>query len=192
MSENIFSIVFNGLFITNILLTQFLGICSFLGVSKNLKSTFGMCGAVSFVMILSSIITWIIYHLSLEVLNITYLKTIVFILAIASLVQFVELFIKKNSPVLYKSMGVFLPLIATNCAIMGVTLINIQNEYTFTFAIVNSLATAGGYTIVMILFACIRDRLDKNNVPASMKDLPIALITAGCMSLAFMGLAGIH
>lgn len=192
MDDNIFGIVFNGLFISNILLTQFLGVCSFLGVSKSLKSTLGMCSAVSFVMVLSSIITWIIYHLSLEVLNITYLKTIVFILAIASLVQFVELFIKKNSPALYESMGVFLPLIATNCAIMGVTLINIQKDYSFSFAIVNSLATAGGYTIVMILFACIRERINRNNVPTSMEDLPIALIAAGCMSLAFMGLSGIH
>ena len=192
MDVSIFSIVFNGLFISNILLTQFLGICPFLGVSKNLKNTLGMCSAISFVMVLSSIITWIIYHLSLAVLHITYLKTIVFILAIASLVQFVELFIKKKAPILYESMGVFLPLIATNCAIMGVSLINIQKDYTFSFAIVNSLATAAGYTIVMILFACIRERMSNNNVPTSMKDLPIALITAGCMSIAFMGLAGIH
>lgn len=192
MDDSLFSIVFNGLFISNILLTQFLGICPFLGVSKNLKSTLGMCSAISFVMVLSSIITWIIYHLSLEVLEITYLKTIVFILAIASLVQFVELFVKKKSPALYESMGVFLPLIATNCAIMGIALINIQKDYSFTFSIVNSLATAGGYTIVMVLFACIRERINRSNVPSSMEDLPIALITAGCMSLAFMGLSGIH
>ena len=168
-----FAIIFSAVFISNIVLSQFLGICSFLGVSKSLRNALGMSAAVAFVMVLASLISWLVYYLFLAPYDLTYLKTIVFILAIASLVQLVEMFIKKMLPALHKSMGVFLPLITTNCAILGV-------------------ATAVGYTLALVLFSCIRERLEDSDAPECMKNLPLALITASCMSIAIMGFAGIH
>lgn len=190
--DGTFAILFSSIFISNIVLAQFLGICSFLGVSKNMRNAAGMSAAVTFVMLLSALITWLIYNYLLLPLALDYLKTIVFILAIASLVQLVEMFLKKHSPSLYKGMGVFLPLITTNCAILGVALLNIQREYTLWQSMVNAAGTAIGYTLALVIFSCIRERLDPAVLPQAMKDLPIALITASCMSLALMGLAGIH
>ena len=183
-----FAIIFSAVFISNIVLSQFLGICSFLGVSKSLRNALGMSAAVAFVMVLASLISWLVYYLFLA----PYLKTIVFILAIASLVQLVEMFIKKMLPALHKSMGVFLPLITTNCAILGVALINIQKNYTLWQSLLNAVSTAVGYTLALVLFSCIRERLEDSDAPECMKNLPLALITASCMSIAIMGFAGIH
>ena len=190
--DSTFSILFGAIFISNIVLSQFLGICSFLGVSKSLRNALGMSGAVAFVLVLASAITWLIYHFFLKPYDLMYLKTIVFILAIASLVQLVEMFLKKSSPLLHKSMGVFLPLITTNCAILGVALINVQKEYSIWESLLNAVSTAVGYTLALVLFSCIRERLDDADLPESMKNLPIALITASCMSIAIMGFTGIH
>ena len=190
--DSTFSILFGAIFISNIVLSQFLGICSFLGVSKSLRNALGMSGAVAFVLVLASAITWLIYHFFLKPYDLIYLKTIVFILAIASLVQLVEMFLKKSIPLLHKSMGVFLPLITTNCAILGVALINVQKEYSIWESLLNAVSTAVGYTLALVLFSCIRERLDDADLPESMKNLPIALITASCMSIAIMGFTGIH
>ena len=190
--DSTFGIVFSAIFVSNILLSQFLGLCSFLGVSKNLHNALGMSGAVAFVMVMASTISWVLYEWFLLPLNLQYLKIIVFILAIAALVQLLEMFLKKEMPALYKAMGVFLPLITTNCAIMGIALINVQKEYTFFHATVNSVSTAVGYTLALVVFSCIRERLEDANLPASMENLPIALITASCMAISLMGLSGMH
>ncbi len=190
--DNYVIFVFSSIFISNIILSQFLGICSFLGVSKNLGNAIGMSAAVAFVMLMSSVITWLIHYLLLVPLELGYLKTIIFILTIASLVQLVEMFLKKYMPPLYKAMGVFLPLITTNCAILGVALINIQKNYGLLQSVLNAAGTAAGYTLALVLFSCIRERLAENDIPEAMRELPIALITASCMSLAIMGFAGIH
>ena len=190
--DSTFGIVFSAIFVSNILLSQFLGLCSFLGVSKNLHNALGMSGAVAFVMVLASTISWVLYEWFLLPLNLQYLKIIVFILAIAALVQLLEMFLKKEMPALHKAMGVFLPLITTNCAIMGIALINVQKEYTFFHATVNSISTAVGYTLALVVFSCIRERLEEANLPASMENLPIALITASCMAISLMGLSGMH
>ena len=174
-----FAIIFSAVFISNIVLSQFLGICSFLGVSKSLRNALGMSAAVAFVMVLASLISWLVYYLFLAPYDLTYLKTIVFILAIASLVQLVEMFIKKM-------------LITTNCAILGVALINIQKNYTLWQSLLNAVSTAVGYTLALVLFSCIRERLEDSDAPECMKNLPLALITASCMSIAIMGFAGIH
>lgn len=190
--ESNFAILFSSIFISNIVLAQFLGICSFLGVSKNIKNAAGMSAAVAFVLMLSAVITWLVYHYLLLPLKLDYLKTIVFILSIASLVQLVEMFLKKTIPALYKGMGVFLPLITTNCAILGVALLNIQKDYSLWQSVLNAAGTAIGYTLALVIFSAIRERLSTEPVPAAMSDLPVALITASCMSLALMGLSGIH
>lgn len=190
--DSTFGIVFSAIFVSNILLSQFLGLCSFLGVSKNLHNALGMSGAVAFVMVMASTISWVLYEWFLLPLNLQYLKIIVFILAIAALVQLLEMFLKKEMPALHKAMGVFLPLITTNCAIMGIALINVQKEYTFFQATVNSVSTAVGYTLALVVFSCIRERLEEANLPASMENLPIALITASCMAISLMGLSGMH
>lgn len=190
--DSTFGIIFSALFISNIVLSQFLGICSFLGVSKNLGNALGMSAAVAFVMILASTMSWFLYNMFLVPYNLGYLKIIVFILAIAALVQLLEMFMKKQVPALHKAMGVFLPLITTNCAILGIALLNVQKEYSFLDATVNAVSTAGGYTLALVLFSCIRERLGDSDLPASMENLPIALITASCMSIALMGLTGMH
>ena len=190
--DSTFGIVFSAIFVSNILLSQFLGLCSFLGVSKSLHNSLGMSGAVAFVMVMASTISWVLYEWFLLPLNLQYLKIIVFILAIAALVQLLEMFLKKEMPALHKAMGVFLPLITTNCAIMGIALINVQKEYTFFHATVNSISTAVGYTLALVVFSCIRERLEEANLPASMENLPIALITASCMAISLMGLSGMH
>lgn len=177
--------------VNNVVLSQFLGICPFLGVSKRTDTAAGMGGAVIFVITISSLLTSVIYNYLLAGLHIEYLKTIVFILVIAALVQFVEMFLKKTSPSLYKSLGVYLPLITTNCAVLGVALTNVQKDYGILPSIVNGFATAVGFTISIVILAGVRERIEYNDIPESFKGTPIVLVTAGLMAIAFMGFSGI-
>lgn len=179
------------IFVQNFVLMRFLGLCPYIGVSKKLDSALGMGMAVIFVMTMASTFTWLIYTYLLVPLHIEFLQTIAFILTIASLVQLVEMVIQKTAPALYKSLGVFLPLITTNCAVLGVAILNIQSEYNFIFAILNGLFGGIGFTLVLILMAGIRERLERAEVPASMKGMPISMIVAGSMALAFLGFAGL-
>lgn len=174
-------------FINNVVLSQFLGLCAFLGVSKKMDTAAGMGGAVIFVITISSFVTALIYKFLLLPLNVTYLQTIVFILVIAALVQFVEMFLKKSSPSLYNALGVYLPLITTNCAVLGVALINVQKSYGIVESVVNGLATAVGFTIAIVLMAGIREKIEYNDVPESFKGSPIVLLTACLMAIAFFG-----
>ena len=177
--------------VNNVVLSQFLGICPFLGVSKRTDTAAGMGGAVIFVITISSLLTSIIYNYLLVGLHIEYLKTIVFILVIAALVQFVEMFLKKSSPSFYKSLGVYLPLITTNCAVLGVALTNVQKDYGILPSVVNGFATAVGFTISIVILAGVRERIEYNDIPESFKGTPIVLVTAGLMAIAFMGFSGI-
>lgn len=177
--------------VNNVVLSQFLGICPFLGVSKRTDTAAGMGGAVIFVITISSLLTSIIYNYLLVDLHIEYLKTIVFILVIAALVQFVEMFLKKSSPSLYKSLGVYLPLITTNCAVLGVALTNVQKDYGILPSVMNGFATAVGFTISIVILAGVRERIEYNDIPESFKGTPIVLVTAGLMAIAFMGFSGI-
>lgn len=178
-------------FINNVVLSQFLGLCAFLGVSKKMDTAAGMGGAVIFVITISSFVTALIYKFLLLPLNVTYLQTIVFILVIAALVQFVEMFLKKSSPSLYNALGVYLPLITTNCAVLGVALINVQKSYGIVESVVNGLATAVGFTIAIVLMAGIREKTEYNDVPESFKGSPIALLTACLMAIAFFGFSSL-
>ena len=184
-------IFLGSMLVSNVVLSQFLGICPFLGVSKKVETASGMGAAVIFVITLASTIASIIYDLILKPFNITYLQTIVFILVIAALVQFVEMVLKKMMPALYASLGVFLPLITTNCAVLGVALTNVQKEYNFVESIVNGLGTAAGFTVAIVLLAGIRERIENNDIPESFKGSPIVLITSGLMAIAFCGFAGL-
>jgi electron transport complex protein RnfA len=177
--------------IQNVMLTQFLGACPFLGVSKKSQSAIGMGLAVIFVITLSSIMTWSIDHFVLIPQELTYMRTIVFILIISGVVQFVEMFIKKTAPIIYKMLGIYLPLITTNCAVLGVALINVNQEFPFTKMVVYSIGISVGYALVIYVFATIRERLENANIPKSLKGTPIALIVAGIMSIAFIGFAGV-
>ena len=177
--------------VNNVVLSKFLGICPFLGVSKRTDTAAGMGGAVIFVITISSLLTSITYNYLLVGLHIEYLKTIVFILVIAALVQFVEMFLKKTSPALYKSLGVYLPLITTNCAVLGVALTNVQKDYGILPSVVNGFATAVGFTISIVILAGVRERIEYNDIPESFKGTPIVLVTAGLMAIAFMGFSGI-
>ena len=170
---------------------RFLGLCPYIGVSKKLDSALGMGMAVIFVMTMASTFTWLIHTYLLVPLHIEFLQTIAFILTIASLVQLVEMVIQKTAPALYKSLGVFLPLITTNCAVLGVAILNIQSEYNFIFAILNGLFGGIGFTLVLILMAGIRERLERAELPVSMKGMPISMIVAGSMALAFLGFSGL-
>jgi electron transport complex protein RnfA len=172
-------------------MSRFLGICPFLGVSKRVETAVGMGAAVTFVMAMTSLITYIIQYGILEPLNIQYLQTIVFILVIACLVQFVEMVIQKSSPTLYKALGVYLPLITTNCAVLGVAIINIDEKYDLIQALFNGIGAALGFTLAIVLFAGIRERLELSDIPKPLKGFPIALITAGLMSVAFLGFQGL-
>ena len=178
-------------FVNNVVLSQFLGICPFLGVSKNTKTAAGMGGAVIFVITISSFVTGLIYKFILIPTGFEYLQTIVFILVIAALVQFVEMFLKKYMPSLYESLGVYLPLITTNCAVLGVALTNVQKNYGILAGIVNGFATAAGFTISIIILAGIREKIACNDVPESFKGMPIVLVTAGLMAIAFCGFSGL-
>ena len=178
-------------FINNVVLSQFLGLCAFLGVSKKMDTAAGMGGAVIFVITISSFVTALIYKFLLLPLNVTYLQTIVFILVIAALVQFVEMFLKKSSPSLYNALGVYLPLITTNCAVLGVALINVQKSYGIVESVVKGLATAVGFTIAIVLMAGIREKTEYNDVPESFKGSPIVLLTACLMAIAFFGFSSL-
>ena len=184
-------IVVSAVLINNIVLSQFLGICPFLGVSKKLSASLGMGGAVSFVLVLAGTLTWVVQTYLLNPLNVGYLQTIAFILIIASLVQFVEMVLKRYSPPLYKALGIFLPLITTNCAVLGVAIINIQQEYTLGKVLVHSMSHAAGFTMALLLMSGIRERLEDADVPESMQGTPIALVVAALMSMAFLGFSGL-
>lgn len=179
------------IFINNAVLSKFLGVCPFLGVSKSSKSAIGMGGAVAFVIVGSSLITYFLYHMVLVPLQIEYMQLITFILVIASFVQFVEMFIKKYSASLYKSLGIFLPLITTNCVVLFVAQDNISQGYTLIETLTNAIAVPIGFTLALYLFSCLRERLDSAETPEAWKGNPIALVVAGLMALAFSGLAGI-
>ncbi len=187
----VFTTIMYNAFINNVVLMQFLGICPFLGVSKKIESSLGMSGAVAFVMVIASIVAWLIYNFILVPFQIEYLSTITFILVIASLVQFVELVIKKILPSLYKNLGVYLPLITTNCAILGVASSNIINNYNLFETILTALGSALGFGLVMFAFSAIREHLELANVPVAFKGVPISLVVAGMMALAFSGLSGL-
>jgi len=177
--------------VSNVVLSQFLGLCPFLGVSKKVETAAGMGTAVIFVITLASAVAGVIYKYVLTPLNITYLQTIVFILVIAALVQFVEMVLKKYMQSLYKALGVYLPLITTNCAVLGVALTNVQKSYGVLTGIVNGFATAVGFTISIIILAGIREKMEYNDIPESFKGMPIVLITAGLMAIAFCGFSGL-
>ncbi|MBR2950435.1 MAG: electron transport complex subunit RsxA [Lachnospiraceae bacterium] len=177
--------------VSNVVLSQFLGLCPFLGVSKKVETAAGMGTAVIFVITLASGVTGAIFQFILVPLNIEYLQTIVFILVIAALVQFVEMFLKKYMKTLYEALGVYLPLITTNCAVLGVALTNVQKEYGIFTGMVNGFATALGFTIAIIILAGIREKMEYNDVPESFKGMPIVLITAGLMAIAFCGFSGL-
>lgn len=188
---NLLLLFLGSMLVNNFVLTRFLGICPFLGVSKKVETALGMGMAVTFVMGLASVISHIVYNVMLVPLKIEYLYTLAFILVIASLVQLVEMVIQKSSPSLYAALGVFLPLITTNCAVLGVAIINMQEEYTLIESLVHGVGGALGFTIAIVLFAGIRERIEKSNVPAALQGLPIALITAGFMATAFLGFQGL-
>ena len=177
--------------VSNVVLSQFLGLCPFLGVSKKVKTAGGMGLAVVFVITLASAVAGVINRFVLIKFNIRYLDTIVFILVIAALVQFVEMFLKKAIPSLYEALGVYLPLITTNCAVLGVAINNEQAEYGILTGVVNGFATAAGFTIAIVILAGIREKIQYNNVPDSFKGMPIVLVTAGLMAIAFVGFSGL-
>ena len=177
--------------VNNVVLSQFLGLCPFVGVSKKIKTAAGMGAAVIFVITISSLFTSLIYKFILVPLDMTYLNTIVFILVIAALVQFVEMVLKKYSQPLYQSLGVYLPLITTNCAVLGVALLNVQNDYNIIESIVNGFGTALGFTISIIILAGIREKTEYNDITPALKGTPIVLITAGLMAIAFSGFSGL-
>ena len=177
--------------VNNVVLSQFLGLCPFLGVSKRVETAAGMGGAVIFVITIASFVTSLIYKFILNPLGLSYLQTIAFILVIAALVQFVEMFLKKSVPSLYQSLGVFLPLITTNCAVLGVALNNVSADYSVLESVVNGFATAVGFTIAIVIMAGIREKIEFNDVPTPFKGSAIVLVTAGLMSIAFFGFSGI-
>lgn len=191
MALQIVSILLSALLTENFVMVKFYGICPFLGVSKKVETAFGMGMAVTFVMALASVFTWLANKFLLIPFDLSYLQTILFILIIAGLVQFVEMFIKKSMPSLYNALGIYLPLITTNCAVLGVTLLNVQNyPDSFIFALLYGIFAALGFTLAIVLMAGIREFLDEDAVPESLRGFPIALITAGLMAIAFMGFSG--
>ena len=177
--------------VSNVVLSQFLGLCPFLGVSKKVDTALGMGGAVIFVITIASGVAAVIYKVILERFDITYLQTIVFILVIAALVQFVEMFLKKYVPSLYQALGVYLPLITTNCAVLGIALTNVQKNYGIGFSIASGLFTAVGFLIAIVILAGIREKMEYNDIPESFQGMPIVLITAGLMAIAFCGFSGL-
>lgn len=188
---NLILLILAGIFVNNYVLSQFLGICPFLGVSKKVETAAGMGVAVIFVMSLASAVAYLVYNLILVPLGIEYLYNIAFILVIASLVQFVEMFLKKAAPALYQALGVFLPLITTNCAVLGVAVLNMQKEYSFIESIFNGIGGATGFALAIVLFAGIRERIADNDTPKAFDGFPMALVTAGLMSIAFLGFSGL-
>lgn len=177
--------------VNNVVLSQFLGICSFLGVSKQIKTSASLGAAVTFVIGIASAVAYVLYEFVLVPFDLTYLQTIVFILVIAALVQLVEMFLKKTSPALYQALGIFLPLITTNCAVLGVALTNVQNGYNFIESVVSGVGTGLGYTLAIILLASIRTRIEESQIPVPFRGAPIVLLTAALMAIAFMGFSGL-
>lgn len=188
---NIILLAISAAFVNNVVLSQFMGICPFLGVSKKISTAAGMGGAVIFVMTITSTVTSLIYYYVLTPLELTYLNTIVFILVIAALVQFVEMFLKKAVPSLYQALGVYLPLITTNCAVLGIAISNVQAGLNVGQSIINGMFSAVGFAVAIIILAGIREKIEHNDVPESFKGAPITLISAGLMAIAFMGLSGL-
>ena len=188
--QSLIGILLSALLTENFILVKFYGICPFMGVSKKIDTALGMGVAVTFVMALASAACWVV-NLLLIKLGLEYMQTVAFILVIASIVQVVEMFLKKAVPALYKALGVFLPLITTNCAVLGVVLVNVQEGYNFLISVVNGAAGGLGFTLAIVLFASIRERVDKAETPESFKGYPIALIAAGLLALAFMGFSGL-
>lgn len=195
----LFAIIIGAIFVTNFVLAKFLGLCPFVGVSKDSDSALGMGMAVIFVMTMASIVTWFVYTYVLVPLGIVYLRTIAFILVIATLVQFVEMVMEKTSPTLHKSLGIYLPLITTNCAVLGVAVVNV-NEFmvtglpratSFIYTVVHGLAAGLGFTLALVLMAAIRERLELVDVPKSMRGIPITFVIAGLMAMAFLGFSGL-
>ena len=184
-------IIIGSALVNNVVLSQFLGLCPFFGVSKKIDTAAGMGGAIVFVITLSSFVTSLIYQFILVPTGLEYLQTIVFILVIAALVQFVEMFLKKTMPSLYQSLGVYLPLITTNCAVLGVALINVQESYNVLQGTVNGFATAIVFTLAIVLMASLREKIQYNDIPKSFQGFPIVLITAGLMAIAFFGFSGL-
>ncbi len=184
-------ILFSAILVDNFVLSKFMGICPFLGVSKKLDSAVGMSAAVIFVMLMATAVTWPIYDMLLAPNNLAYLQTVVFILVIASLVQLVEVILKKYVPALHKSLGVYLPLITTNCAVLGVTVLNITEQYNFTESMVNALGAGIGFMLAMVLFAGVRQRLENIDAPECFQGLPITLIAASIVSASFIGFGGV-
>lgn len=191
MLKDLLIILISSSLVSNVVLSQFLGLCPFLGVSRKTNTASGMGVAVIFVITLALAVAGVIYKYVLVPLDITYLQTIVFILVIAALVQFVEMFLKKFMPALYEALGVYLPLITTNCAVLGVALTNVQKNYGILAGVVNGFATAVGFTISIIILAGIREKMEYNDIPESFKGMPIVLITAGLMAIAFCGFSGL-
>ena len=184
-------VIISTVFVNNFVLHRFLGICPFLGVSRKVKTAAGMSGAVLFVMTMASMVTWLIYHYILVRFDLVYLQTVTFILVIASLVQLVELALQKLSPALYKALGIYLPLITTNCAVLGVSVLNIQNGHTFLETTIFGFGAALGFGLAMLIFSGLRERIDLCNTPVSFRGTAIGLVTAGLLSLAFMGFTGL-
>ncbi|MBR5092988.1 MAG: electron transport complex subunit RsxA [Bacteroidales bacterium] len=191
MGITIPALIIGAILVNNVVLAQFLGICPFLGVSKDVKSSVGMSGAVLFVMLLATMVTWLIMQYVLMPLHLEYLQTIAYILVIAGLVQMVEIVLKKIAPSLYQALGVFLPLITTNCAVLGVAILVIQKHMNFLESVVYAASIAVGFALALVLFAGIREQLDLTGTPRGMKGVPIALVTAGILAMAFMGFNGL-
>lgn len=184
-------IFISAIFVNNIILSQFLGICPFLGVSKKVDTSLGMGAAVAFVMTLATIVTWLIQMYVLNPFGLQYLQTLAFILVIASLVQMVEIILKKVSPALYQALGIFLPLITTNCAVLGVAILVIQKDFNLLQSVVYALSTAIGFALALVVFAGLREQMELANIPKGMRGVAIVLVTAGLLSLAFMGFSGV-
>ena len=189
-TTSIVSILLAGILTNNMVLSKFLGICPFLGVSKKVNTAFSMSIAVTLVMVVSTAVTWPIYHFILSP-NYTYLETIVFILVIAAIVQFIEIVLKRYIKPIYNALGIYLPLITTNCAVLGITMLNITNELGFVQSLVNALGAGLGFMLAMLLFSGVRERLETADIPEFLKGLPITLVAAALVSLSFLGFAGI-
>ena len=191
MEISYFAIIIGAIFVNNVVLAQFLGICPFLGVSSKVETSLGMGAAVTVVMALTALVAWPIQTYILVPLHIEYMQTIVFILVIAALVQMVEIMLKKLSPSLYQALGIFLPLITTNCAVLGVAILLVQKNYNLLQSFTYAVSTAVGFALALVVFSGIRERLELNDVPKAMRGVPVALVTAGLLAMAFMGFAGL-
>ncbi|ERJ79743.1 electron transport complex, RnfABCDGE type, A subunit [Peptostreptococcaceae bacterium oral taxon 113 str. W5053] len=189
--ESILTLIIGSIFVNNYVFAKFLGVCPLLGVSTKVETAAGMGAAVTFVITMASAITYVIYYAILEPLNLVYLETIVFILVIASLVQFVEMFLKKSSPALYNALGVYLPLITTNCVVLGVAVVNITENFSFLKTIVNAIGSSVGFFIAIVLLAAIREKVALSDVPKAFVGFPIAMVSTGLMAIAFLGFAGL-